>query len=126
MNSELVELQKEILHQTSDDGRFWIRWRDVCSHFSHLYTVWNSAQLGGEALMHGSWSAETSQLKETSLTDDSHLVAWMPQHLIEIPNIPVDPGARREVLVSLLLHRRQRKDSSRYVALMAHVGRGKI
>ncbi|KAH0488654.1 MAG: hypothetical protein KVP17_003012, partial [Porospora cf. gigantea B] len=66
-----------------DNGTYWIQWHDVVFWFSHLYMCWNDQPYPHSSIVHTCWTV-TPKMLSTSLADDSHLVAFNPQHCLEL------------------------------------------
>lgn len=104
-----------------DDGHFWIGWEDLLKHFSHLYLCWIPKALGlSQLVAHGSWNSDPHFARST-LSDDTHLVAFNPQFLLRLREPLPDgklAGGVGSIWVLLSRHVQMRADiASRYVAV---------
>ncbi|CBZ49585.1 hypothetical protein NCLIV_000790 [Neospora caninum Liverpool] len=73
----------------SDCGCFWIEWLDVVRWFSHLYVCWDSSCFPYQAEIHSKWE-RSPFIENSSLADDSHMVAFNPQFHLQISPRPED------------------------------------
>ncbi|KAF8817670.1 calpain family cysteine protease domain-containing protein, partial [Cardiosporidium cionae] len=120
------------LQHHSDNGCFWIQWSDIIRWFSHLYICWNIHYYPFQVEMHARWEC-SPLLEHSSLSDDSHLVAYNPQFLLS-----VDPwsffsptsssSAKIELCILFTRHVKDRKRdvSQRYLALHVFSGNERV
>ncbi|KEP64547.1 UNVERIFIED_CONTAM: calpain family cysteine protease domain-containing protein [Hammondia hammondi] len=73
----------------SDCGCFWIEWLDVVRWFSHLYVCWDNSCFPYQAEIHSKWE-RSPFIENSSLADDSHMVAFNPQFHLRISPRPED------------------------------------
>lgn len=113
-----------------DDGHFWIEWRDILHYFSHLYLSWKPLALGqGCVEVHGRFDP-LPHFAKSSLPDDSHLTAFVPQYLLRLHETPgVSPGTQQSQIIWILLsrHVRHRAEmAKKYVAVHVYQGHDRL
>ena len=80
--------QDPLTEDKVDTGHFWIEWDDVVRYFSHLYLSWCPPALGEHAVtLHGRFEP-TAFCSESSMPDDTHVVAFNPQFLLRLEDYP--------------------------------------
>ncbi|SBT36950.1 calpain, putative (Pcalp) [Plasmodium ovale wallikeri] len=135
------EVQKKLNYSIErakgkDDGCFWIPWKDVVKYFSHIYICWNSVIFPYQFEIHTKWENSTL-LKNSTLLDDTHLVAYNPQFALHVNVRKQDLSedglyyiGKKPIEVWILLsrHVRERKTdvSQKYLALHIHAGKDRI
>ncbi|KMZ85948.1 hypothetical protein PVBG_03413 [Plasmodium vivax Brazil I] len=119
-----------------DDGCFWIPWKDVIKHFSHIYICWNSVIFPYQFEIHTKWE-NSVYLNSSILQDDTHLVAYNPQFALHVNVEKQDLSEDGlhyigknpiEIWILLSKHVKERKSdaSQKYLALHIHSGKDRI
>jgi len=115
---------KHTTSPTSDDGHFWIEWRDVLEFFSHLYLSWAPDRLGLSCIQeHARWDSKP-HFSCSALPDDTHITAFNPQFRLHLQE-----SLPEESCIWILLSRHvniRAELATRYVAAHVYDGSSRV